>query len=115
MRNTYLGIEAVDSNLIDAALGMGMTKSQLLFKVQLPMAMPVIMSGIRLSAVYVLSWATLASYIGGGGMGDFIFNGLNNAIMPMVVWGTIPVTLLAILADFLLRKLENKISPLRRS
>lgn len=115
MRNTYLGIEAVDSNLIDAALGMGMTKSQLLFKVQLPMAMPVIMSGIRLSAVYVLSWATLASYIGGGGMGDFIFNGLNNAIMPMVVWGTIPVTLLAILTDFLLRKLENKISPLRRS
>lgn len=115
MRNTYLGIEAVDSNLIDAALGMGMTKSQLLFKVQLPMAMPVIMSGIRLSAVYVLSWATLASYIGGGGMGDFIFNGLNNAIMPMVVWGTIPVTLLAILTDFLLRKLENKISSLRRS
>lgn len=115
LRNTYLGIAGVNENLIDAARGMGMTKSQILFKVQIPMAMPVMMSGIRLSAVYVLAWTTLASYVGAGGLGDFIFNGLTNAIMPMVVWGTIPVTLLAILTDFLLRKLENKISPLRRS
>ncbi len=111
MRNTYLGIEGVDEGLIDAARGMGMSRSQILFKVQIPMAMPVIMSGIRLSAVYVLAWTTLASYVGAGGLGDFIFNGLDNAILPMVVWGTLPVTLIAIIMDYLLAKLEVKFSP----
>ena len=111
MRNTYLGIDGVDENLIDAAKGMGMSNSQILFKVQLPMAMPVIMSGIRLSAVYVLAWATLASYVGAGGLGDYIFNGLENAILPMVIWGTIPVTLMAILIDFLLGRIEDRLSP----
>ena len=115
LRNTYLGIAGVNENLIDAARGMGMTKSQILFKVQIPMAMPVMMSGIRLSAVYVLAWTTLASYVGAGGLGDFIFNGLTNAIMPMVVWGTIPVTLMAIIVDFLFGILEEKLSPNKTS
>lgn len=115
MRNTYLGIDGVDNNLMDAAKGMGMTSGQILSKVQIPMAMPVIMSGIRLSAVYVLAWATLASYIGAGGLGDYIFNGLDNAIMPMVVWGTIPVTLIAILMDFALGKLEHRLTPNKTS
>ena len=92
-----------------------MTKSQILFKVQIPMAMPVMMSGIRLSAVYVLAWTTLASYVGAGGLGDFIFNGLTNAIIPMVVWGTIPVTLMAIIVDFLFGILEEKLSPNKTS
>lgn len=111
MRNTYLGIDGVSEGLTDAAKGMGMSTWQTLFKVQIPMAMPVIMSGIRLSAVYVLAWTTLASYVGAGGLGDFIFNGLDNAILPMVVWGTIPVTIIAILLDYLLAKLENRLSP----
>lgn len=115
LRNTYLGIAGVNENLIDVARGMGMTKSQILFKVQIPMAMPVMMSGIRLSAVYVLAWTTLASYVGAGGLGDFIFNGLTNAIMPMVVWGTIPVTLMAIIVDFLFGILEEKLSPNKTS
>lgn len=115
MRNTYLGIDGVDKGLMDAAKGMGMTSSQILKKVQIPMAMPVIMSGIRLSAVYVLAWATLASYIGAGGLGDYIFNGLDNAIMPMVVWGTIPVTLIAILIDIILGKVEKKLTPNKTS
>ena len=59
MRNTYLGIDGVNKDLLDAAKGMGMSRSQVLFKVQIPMAMPVIMSGIRLSAVYVLAWAII--------------------------------------------------------
>lgn len=113
MRNTYLGIRGVDPNIIDAAKGMGMTRSQLLFKVQIPMALPIIMSGIRLSAVYVLAWATLASYVGAGGLGDFIFNGLDNALMPMVIWGTIPVTIIAIIVDFLFARLEEKLSPMK--
>lgn len=115
LRNTYLGIVNVDPNLIDAAKGMGMTEKQILFKIKIPMAMPVIMSGIRLSAVYVLAWATLASYIGAGGLGDYIFTGLQNYIPAMIIWGTIPVTIMALLADFLLGKIEEKLSPIKSS
>lgn len=111
LRNTYIGIQAVSSNVIDSAKGMGMTESQLIRKVKLPLAAPVIMSGIRLAGVYVIAWATLASYIGAGGLGDYIFNGLNVYDQPMIIWGTIPVTLLALLADFLLGKLETYFSP----
>lgn len=115
MRNTYLGIRGVDENLLDAAKGMGMTGRQRLFKVQIPMAMPVIMSGIRLSAIYVLAWTTIASYIGAGGLGDFIFNGMENALLAMVVWGTIPVTLMAVMMDFILGQVEKKLSPVKKS
>ncbi|MBU5669798.1 ABC transporter permease [Peptoniphilus sp. MSJ-1] len=115
LRNTYLGIAGVDNSLIDAAKGMGMTRAQTLLRVQIPMAMPVIMGGIRLSAVYVLAWTTLAAYVGAGGLGDLIFNGLTNAIMPMVVWGTLPVTILAIIVDFLFGILEDKLSPNKTS
>ncbi|HZK23484.1 MAG TPA: ABC transporter permease, partial [Atopostipes sp.] len=76
LRNTYLGIAGVDPNLTDAAQGMGMSRMQVIRKVLLPLAVPVIMAGIRLSAVYVIAWATIAAYIGGGGLGEFIFNGL---------------------------------------
>lgn len=111
LRNTYIGMEGVDKNLIDAAKGMGMTNKQLIFSVELPQAAPVIMAGIRLSGVYVIAWATLASYIGGGGLGDFIFNGLNLYIPELIIGGTIPVTLLALLVDFLLGKVEDKVTP----
>lgn len=111
LRNTYIGMEGVDKNLIDAAKGMGMTNKQLIFSVELPQAAPVIMAGIRLSGVYVIAWATLASYIGGGGLGDFIFNGLNLYIPELIIGGTIPVTLLALLVDFLLGKVEEKVTP----
>lgn len=77
LRNTYAGLKSVDSSLVDAAKGMGMTQNQILTKVELPQAAPVIMAGIRLSTTYVIAWTTLASYIGAGGLGDFIFGGLN--------------------------------------
>lgn len=111
LRNTYIGMEGVDKELIDAAKGMGMTNMQLILSVELPQAAPVIMAGIRLSGVYVVAWATLASYIGGGGLGDFIFNGLNLYIPELIIGGTIPVTLLALLVDFLLGKVEVKVTP----
>ncbi|MDO4594600.1 MAG: ABC transporter permease [Tissierellia bacterium] len=113
MRNTYLGMTGVDENVVDCAKGMGFTKKQIIFKVKLPLATAVIMSGIRLSAVYVLSWATIASYIGAGGLGDFIFNGLQNYIPEMILAGTIPVTILALFTDFILGKLEEKLSPIK--
>lgn len=112
LRNTYIGVTGVNKNMIDAAKGMGMTSIQLAFSVELPQAAPVIMAGIRLSGVYVVAWATLASYIGGGGLGDFIFNGLNLYIPELIVGGTIPVTLLALLVDYLLGKIETKVTPI---
>lgn len=110
LRNTYTGIKSVDENIVDSAKGMGMTRAQIMLKVELPLASPVIMSGIRLSGVYVIAWATIASYIGAGGLGDFIFAGLNNYNPPSIILGTIPVTLLALLVDFLLSKIENLVN-----
>lgn len=111
LRNTFIGISNVDDTIVDSAKGMGLTENQVIMKVKLPLAAPVIMSGIRLAGVYVIAWATLASYIGAGGLGDYIFNGLNVYDQEMIFWGTIPVTLLALLADFLLGKLEKAVSP----
>lgn len=114
LRNTYIGMSKVNRNLIDAARGMGMTTMQSIMHVEIPMAMPIIMSGVRLSTVYVISWATLASYIGAGGLGDFIFDGLNLYNPALIIGGTIPVTILAILADYLLGKLEKRITPVTK-
>ena len=111
MRNTYVGLTGVNSNTIDAARGLGMTEIQLILKVNIPLAMPVIMAGIRLSAIYVIAWATLASYIGAGGLGDFIFNGLSLYQPDLILGGTIPVIILALLTDFLLGKLEKAFTP----
>ncbi|RAN60675.1 choline ABC transporter permease [Dolosigranulum pigrum] len=112
MRNTYTGIQSVDEGMVDAAKGMGMTTIQLLQKVELPQAAPIIMAGIRLSTTYVIAWTTLASFIGAGGLGDFIFNGLNLYIPELIIGGTIPVTVIALLADFLLSRLEQKVTPI---
>ena len=112
MRNTYTGIQSVDEGMVDAAKGMGMTTIQLLQKVELPQAAPIIMAGIRLSTTYVIAWTTLASFIGAGGLGDFIFNGLNLYIPELIIGGTIPVTVIALLADFLLSRLEQKLTPI---
>lgn len=112
LRNTYIGMNDVDPTLKDSARGMGMTTMQSIWQVELPMAMQVIMAGIRLSAVYVIAWATLASYIGAGGLGDFIFNGLNLYQPDLIIGGTIPVTILALVVDFLLGKLETRLTPI---
>lgn len=111
LRNTYLGMEDVDPALIDAAKGMGMTNWQSIVKVELPMAAPVIMAGIRLSATYVIAWAALASYIGAGGLGDFIFNGLNLYRTDLILGGSIPAIILALIVDWLLGKLEAVVTP----
>ncbi|CAM4274786.1 MULTISPECIES: ABC transporter permease [Listeria] len=111
MRNTFIGVRGVDKNLIESGRGMGMTSWQLVKNVELPNSISVIMAGIRLSAVYIIAWATLASYIGAGGLGDFIFNGLNLYRPDLILGGAIPVTILALLVEFFLGKLEVKITP----
>ncbi|QOP73390.1 ABC transporter permease [Pediococcus acidilactici] len=111
LRNTYLGLTSVDPALIDAAKGMGMNSFQRMWKVELQLALPVIMAGVRLSATYVIAWTALASYIGAGGLGDLIFNGLNLYRSDLILGGSIPVIILALVADFLLGKLEAKLAP----
>lgn len=110
LRNTYVGIKSVDATYLDAAKGMGMSQMQRLLQVELPLAMGVIMAGIRVSTVYVISWTTLAAYIGAGGLGDYIFNGLNLYRMDLVLMGTIPITFLALLSDALLKRSEQKLT-----
>ena len=111
LRNTYIGMKNVDANYRDVAKGMGMTNFESIRMVELPLALPTIMAGIRLAAVYVIAWATLASYIGAGGLGDLIFSGLNNYQPPLIFAGTIPVTILALAADFFLGILEKRLTP----
>ena len=111
LRNTYIGLKNVDAHYLDVAKGMGMTPVQSIIQVELPLALPTIMAGIRLGAVYVIAWASLASYIGAGGLGVLIFSGLDNYQPSLIFAGTIPVTILALLADFLLGKLEYKLTP----
>ncbi|WP_040226483.1 ABC transporter permease [Bhargavaea cecembensis] len=111
LRNTYIGVKNVDRNLLEAARGMGMTSFQRTVRVELPLAIPVIMSGIRMSGVYLIGWATLASFIGGGGLGDFIFDGLYLFRPDLVIGGAVPVTLLAILLDYTLGRVEFYATP----
>ncbi|MGN1401565.1 MAG: ABC transporter permease [Bacillus sp. (in: firmicutes)] len=111
IRNTYIGVKGVNPDLIEAGKAMGMTAWERMLKVEIPLAVPVIMAGIRLSAVYLIGWATLASFIGGGGLGDFIFDGLNLFRTDLVIAGAIPVTLLALVLDVLLTRLEYVVTP----
>jgi len=100
-RNTLAGIRAVPAPVLDAAKGMGMTPTEILFNVELPMAMKVILTGFRVSLVINIGTATLAYLIGAGGMGDWIFSGINMMMTDKLLAGAIPVTLMALLGDFL--------------
>lgn len=111
LRNTYTGILGVEPALTEAGIGMGMTNLQLLFIVELPLALPVIMAGIRTATVTIIGVATLASLIGAGGLGDLIFGGISMANNNMIFAGAIPAALLAIISDFLLGKVEVKLLP----
>src|SRR3984885_12492986 len=107
IRNTYTGITGVDAAVKEAALAMGMNKWQILFKVELPLAMPVILAGIRTATVINVGVATLASYIAAGGLGEFIFGGISLNNTNMILAGAIPAALLAIVFDFLLSRLQK--------
>jgi osmoprotectant transport system permease protein len=78
LRNTYIGVRSVDPALLDASRGQGMTSWEILYMVELPLSAPIIVAGIRLAAIYLVSWATIAALIGAGGLGDLIFAGLDS-------------------------------------
>ena len=107
IRNTYTGITGVDATVKEAAVAMGMSRWQVLFKVELPLAMPVILAGIRTATVINVGVATLASYIAAGGLGEFIFGGISLNNTNMILAGAIPAAMLAILFDFLLSRLQK--------
>lgn len=111
IRNTYAGIQDVDRATTEAAKGMGMTGSQILFKVELPLSISVIMAGIRTAAVINVGTATLAAFIGAGGLGDFIFLGITRGNDALVLLGAIPAALLAIILEGFLGLLERWTTP----
>ncbi len=111
IRNTYAGIRGVDRAVIEAGRGLGMTDRQLLWQVELPLALGVIVAGVRIAAVIAIGLATIAAAIGAGGLGEYIFRGLAMVNNQVILAGAIPAALLAILADFGLGMLERRLAP----
>ncbi|MCY9374503.1 glycine betaine/carnitine/choline/choline sulfate ABC transporter permease OpuCB [Bacillus sp. T17B1] len=111
LRNTYTGIKGVNKNLLESGKGIGMTGWEQIRLVEIPLAIPIIMAGIRTSTIYLIGWATLASFIGGGGLGDYIFIGLNLYQPEYIIGGAVPVTILAIIIDYMLAVTERKVTP----
>ncbi|MFS0787865.1 ABC transporter permease [Shouchella sp. 1P09AA] len=111
IRNTYTGIKNVDPTIIDAANGLGMKKMQRLIKVELPNGLPVIMAGIRTAVVLNIGIGVIAAFIGAGGLGSFIVQGISRGDMYSIVAGAVLVSLLAILADTLLLFIQKWLTP----
>jgi len=111
IRNTYAGIRGVDAAVVEAGRGMGLTESQLLFQVELPLAASVILSGVRIAVVTSVGLATIAAAIGAGGLGEFIFRGLAMVDNHVILAGAIPAAILALLADFGVGWLERQLRP----
>ncbi len=107
IRNTYVGISEVDPQIVEAALGMGSTDRQLLWKVQMPIALPVIIAGFRTMVVMTIALAGIASFIGAGGLGVAIWRGITTNFTEMTVLGSILVALLAMGSDLLLGIIER--------
>jgi osmoprotectant transport system permease protein len=111
VRNTYTGIEQVDADVKEAGRGMGMTDRQVLWMVEVPLSLPTIMAGIRISTVICVGIATLCAAIGAGGLGQFIFRGLAMVNNAMILAGAVPAALLALLLDFCFFRLEIFLDP----
>lgn len=109
IRNTYTGISGVDPAVLEAGRGMGLTESQLLFQVELPLSVSVILSGVRIAVVVSVGLATIAAAIGAGGLGEFIFRGLAMVDNRVILAGAIPAALLALLADVGVGWLERRL------
>jgi osmoprotectant transport system permease protein len=111
IRNTYTGIRGVDPAVVEAGRGMGMTDRQLLFQVELPLALSVILSGVRVALVMLVGLATIAAAIGAGGLGEFIFRGLAMVNNQLILAGAVPAAILALSADVSLGWLERRLRP----
>ena len=112
LKNTVAGINSVSPAIVDAAKGMGMTKSQIRRKIEFPLSVSIIMGGIRNALVVAIGVTAVGTFIGAGGLGDIITRGITVANgSPIIVAGAIPTALMAVIADLLLAALENKLKP----
>ncbi len=110
IRNTYIGINSINPAIKEAGIGMGMTDQQLLLQVEIPLALPVILAGVRVATVISVGIATIAAAIGGGGLGIFIFRGISTVNNELILAGAVPAALIALSADFGLGLLEKNLT-----
>jgi osmoprotectant transport system permease protein len=115
IRNVVAGMDSVPEETKDAARGMGLTARQILFKVELPLALPVIVAGVRIATVTIIGIATIGAYISGGGLGELIFTGISRNFPTRVIVGAVLATLLAIIADLVLLAVERFLRPPSRA
>jgi len=108
-RNTYIGIQEIPPSILEAAKGMGMSKAAVLFKIKIPLALPVIMAGFRTAVVMIVGIGAIAAYIGAGGLGEMIFQGISRTQPTRIIVGAIFISLIALLADFILGRAEDKL------
>jgi len=111
IKNTYTGLVNVDRAILEAGRGMGMTNWQLMRMVQLPLALPVIMAGIRISAVTAVGLTTIAALIGAGGLGQLIYRGISMVNNKMIITGAVPAMALTLIVDYILNILEKAVTP----
>ncbi len=111
LKNTYTGIINVDPELIEAARGCGMNSLQILYKIEIPNAMSSIFSGLRMSTIYTVSWAVLAAMIGLGGLGEFVYRGIETNNNTLIIGGAVPAAILAMTLGYLIDLIEDKITP----
>ncbi len=110
LKNTYVGLLSVDKSLLEAARGCGMSKLERLFEVELPLALPSIIGGLRISAVYTVSWAVLASMIGLGGLGEFIYIGIATNNPSLIIAGAVPSGVMAIAFSLLIDSVQKRVT-----
>ncbi|MGB4985242.1 MAG: glycine betaine ABC transporter substrate-binding protein [Erysipelotrichaceae bacterium] len=112
LKNIYTGLKSVNVSTIEAAKGIGMKPSQVLFKVKMPIALPMIMSGIRISAVNAIGLMTIAAYIGAGGLGNYVISGIQTNNVNLMLAGALPACILALMMDFIMSKIERALVPI---
>jgi osmoprotectant transport system permease protein len=110
LRNTYAGIESVDPEVIESARGMGYNAFQRLLQIEIPLAIPYIMSGLKITTVYIISWTTIAAVVGAGGLGGLIIAGLGFNDKFLIFTGTIMAVIMALLTDLIMGKIEKKVA-----
>lgn len=114
IKNTYTGVKNVDENLVDIAKSMGMTKMQIIFKLELPLSISVIIAGIRNALVMAIGVTAIGTFIGAGGLGDIITRGINVTNgSAIIIAGALPTALMAIISDFILQRIEKILDPIR--
>ena len=111
VRNTYVGLRQVDTAVIDAGIGVGMSRTQVFRKIEVPLAAPLVLEGVRTALVQSVGLAAVAALIGAGGLGWFIFQGLGQAATDMILLGAIPIIVMAIIVDAIMRTMVRLVTP----